>query len=125
VKKHGSGISIEDFHYEILISIFMKLNVVELCIASMVCRSWNEVCCSPSLWGKLDLTQLRSNAFNIPCNFGAWKHDMNSINKLTKMLKYALSLSNYNTTCLVFNYFVYLTDSQLITIADMICHLPL
>ncbi|WJX10189.1 hypothetical protein P8452_00942 [Trifolium repens] len=34
------------------------------------------------------------------------------------MLKYALSLSNFNTTCLVFNYFVYLTDAQLITIAE-------
>ncbi|KAK2399439.1 F-box/LRR-repeat protein [Trifolium repens] len=118
VKKHGSGISIEDFHYEILITIFMKLNLVELSIASMVCKSWNEVCRTPSLWAKLDLTQLSSNAFNIPFVFGAWKHDMNSINKLTTMLKYALSLSNYNTTCLVFNYFVYLTDSQLITIAE-------
>jgi F-box/leucine-rich repeat protein 3 len=96
----------------------MKLNLVELSIASMVCKSWNEVCRTPSLWAKLDLTQLSSNAFNIPFVFGAWKHDMNSINKLTTMLKYALSLSNYNTTCLVFNYFVYLTDAQLITIAE-------
>ena len=90
----ASRISIQDLFLDILIRIFLKLNVVELSIASMICKSWNEYCRNPMLWAKLDLSRLCSNAFNIPLLPGAWRGDLVSKNKLITCLKYALHLSN-------------------------------
>ncbi|XP_004498433.1 F-box/LRR-repeat protein At3g48880-like [Cicer arietinum] len=113
----ASGLSIEHLYYDILLRIFMNLNVVELSIVSMVSKSWNHISRDPLLWAKLDLSRVSSNAFNIPSVPEAWS-DTNSSNKLTTLLKYALSLSNYNTTCIVFNYFIYLTDLHLVFVAE-------
>jgi len=120
MKKNNSAsrVSIQDLFYDILIKIFLKLNVVELSVASMVCKSWNEICCNHLLWAKLDLSRLSSNAFNIPLLPGAWMDDLVSKSKLITCLKYALRLSNYNTSCLVFNFFIYLQDAELIFIAE-------
>jgi len=41
----------------------------------------------------------------------------NEKSKLITCLKYALRLSYNNTSCLVFNFFIYLTDTELIFIA--------
>ncbi|KEH41490.1 hypothetical protein MTR_1g051505 [Medicago truncatula] len=40
----ASRISIQDMLLDILIRIFLKLNVVELLVSSMVFKSWNEIC---------------------------------------------------------------------------------
>jgi len=113
-----STISIQDLFLDILIRVFLKLNVVELSVASMVCKSWNEICRNPLLWAKLDLSRLSSNAFNIPLLPGVWRDDLVSKNKLITCLKYALHLSNCNTSCLVFNFFIYLTDAELTFIVE-------
>jgi len=113
IKKNNSAsrISIQNLFYDILIKIFLKLNVVELSVASMVCKSWNEICHNHLLWAKLDLSRLSSNAFNIPLLPGAWRDDLVSKSKLITCLKYALRLRNNNTSCLVFNFFIYLIDA--------------
>ncbi|XP_004498432.1 F-box/LRR-repeat protein At3g48880-like [Cicer arietinum] len=113
----ANGLSIQHLYYDILVRIFMNLNVVELSIVSMVSKSWNHISRDPLLWAKLDLSRISPNAFNIPSVPEAWS-DTNSSNKLTTLLKYALSLSNYNTTCIVFNYFIYLTDAHLVFVAE-------
>ncbi|RDX68417.1 F-box/LRR-repeat protein, partial [Mucuna pruriens] len=38
--------------------------------------------------------------------------------KLTQLLKYGLGLSNGNTSCIVFNFYLYLRDVELITVAE-------
>ncbi|XP_058726948.1 F-box/LRR-repeat protein At3g48880-like [Vicia villosa] len=97
----------------------MKLNVVELSIASMVCKSRNQTCRDPLLWAKIDLSRLNPNIFsNIPLLPGTWREDTNSRYKLMKFLNYALSLSNYNTNCLKLNFFAYLSDAQLTYVAE-------
>ncbi|RHN79000.1 putative F-box domain-containing protein [Medicago truncatula] len=56
----ASRISIQDLFFDILIRISLKLNVVELLVASMVCKSWNEICRNHFLWTKLDLAPMLS-----------------------------------------------------------------
>lgn len=78
---------------------------------------WNKACRDPSLWRKIDLSELNNSyLFNIQNNKpGAYKH---SRGKITQFLKYVLSLSNGNTNCLIFNYNVDLTDEQFIIAAE-------
>ncbi|ESW11958.1 hypothetical protein PHAVU_008G073600 [Phaseolus vulgaris] len=102
--------------YEILVTIFASLNIVDLAVASLVCKTWNKACRDPSLWHKLDLSTLTSYCFNTPPNkIGAYRR---STSKITQFFKHILGLSDGNTTCLIFNYYVYITDEQLITIAE-------
>ncbi|RDX68418.1 F-box/LRR-repeat protein, partial [Mucuna pruriens] len=103
---------------EILVTIFMSLNVADIASASLVCKSWNEACRDPSLWHKLDLSRLNSYYFNIPnYKLRPWE-DMHSDKIMTQFLKYVLSLSNGNTSCIVFNFHFYLRDVQFITAAS-------
>ncbi|KAJ1402468.1 Leucine-rich repeat domain superfamily [Sesbania bispinosa] len=95
----------------------MALNVVDLASISQVCKSWNKASRDPTLWHKLDLIGLSSSSFKIPMVPQAWK-DMQSSIKITQFMKYVLSLSNGNTSCLIFNYYVYLTDVHLILAAE-------
>ncbi|KAJ1379793.1 Leucine-rich repeat domain superfamily, partial [Sesbania bispinosa] len=95
----------------------MALNVVDLASISQVCKSWNKASRDPTLWRKLDLTGLSSSSFKIPMVPKAWK-DMQSSIKITQFMKYVLSLSNGNTSCLIFNYYIYLTDVHLISAAE-------
>lgn len=98
--------------YEILVKIFTMLNVADLVVASMVCKSWNLASRAPELWRKLDLSTLSLRSVNV-----AWI-DERSSNTLTQFYKYASSLSGENISCLIFNYRVYLRDVHLISIAE-------
>ncbi|KAG4946815.1 F-box/LRR-repeat protein At3g48880-like [Glycine soja] len=71
---------------EILITIFMSVNIVDLAVASLVCKMWNTACRDPSLWGKIDLSTLNNSYFfNIPNNQpGAYKR---TSGKITQFLK--------------------------------------
>ncbi|RDY05279.1 F-box/LRR-repeat protein, partial [Mucuna pruriens] len=102
---------------EILVTIFMSLNVADLAAASLVCKSWNEACRDPSIWHKLDLSRLNSYYFNVPNKLRAW-NDEHSNKKMTQFIKYVLSLSDRNTTCIIFNFYIYLRDAQFITAAE-------
>ncbi|XP_027338342.1 F-box/LRR-repeat protein At3g48880-like [Abrus precatorius] len=119
MKKRNSGATSPINHLcdEILVGIFMLLNVADIAAVSLVCKSWNRVCREPSLWRKLDLTSLGSPYFYIPNTREALR-DKRSSTRVTQFLKYVLSLSNGNTSCIVFNYYIYLTDVHLISAAE-------
>ncbi|BAT83816.1 hypothetical protein VIGAN_04104200 [Vigna angularis var. angularis] len=105
-----------DLIYDILVKIFLSLNVVDVAVASLVCKSWNNACRDPSLWNKIDLSRLRSYCFNIPFNkVGAYRHSSLQMNQF---LKHLLDLSNGNTTYIIFNFYVYLTNEQFIMVAQ-------
>jgi hypothetical protein len=72
----ASRIFIQNLFLDILTRIFLKLNVVELSVASMACKSWNEICRNPLLWANLDRSGLSSNVFNIPLLPGGWRGDL-------------------------------------------------
>ncbi|KAG4949816.1 hypothetical protein JHK84_043245 [Glycine max] len=78
---------------DILITIFMSLNIADLAVASLVCKMWNIACRDPSLWGKIDLSKLNNSYFfNIPNNQpGAYKR---TSGKITQFLKYVPSLKD-------------------------------
>lgn len=100
--------------YEILVRIFTTLHVADLATASMVCKSWKIASRAPELWKTLDLNKL---GMNVPLRPYAWFGEHSS-NKMTRILKYASSLKGENISCLIFNYYVYLTDVHLISIAE-------
>ncbi|XP_014490245.1 F-box/LRR-repeat protein At3g48880-like [Vigna radiata var. radiata] len=102
--------------YDILVKIFLCLNVVDVAVASLVCKSWNNACRDPSLWNKIDLSRISSYCFNAPFNkVGAYRY---SSLEMTQFLKHVLDLSNGNTTCIIFNFYVYLTNEQFIMVAE-------
>ncbi|KAK7340166.1 hypothetical protein VNO77_20861 [Canavalia gladiata] len=81
-------------------------------------KSFNRLCRDPSLWNKLDLTTLSSYRFKVPHDrLGVWKDQLSS-KKLNQLLSSVLDLSKGNTTYLIFNYYVYLSDLQLIYVAE-------
>lgn len=49
---------------EILITIFMSVNIVDLAVASLVCKMWNTACRDPSLWGKIDYPHSTTHTFS-------------------------------------------------------------
>ncbi|KAK7340167.1 hypothetical protein VNO77_20862 [Canavalia gladiata] len=96
----------------------MALNAADIATVSMVCKSFNRLCRDPSLWNKLDLTTLSSYRFKVPHDrLGVWKDQLSS-KKLNQLLSSVLDLSKGNTTYLIFNYYVYLSDLQLIYVAE-------
>ncbi|XP_045822252.1 F-box/LRR-repeat protein At3g48880-like [Trifolium pratense] len=119
MKKIISGNKYSNDHliYEILVIIFTTLSVVDLAIASMVCKSWNLASRSPKLWKKLDLSILSLKGMNEPLRPFAWM-DQYSSQKITQFLKYTSSLSGGTISCIIFNYNVYLRDMHLISIAE-------
>lgn len=107
----------DSMFYEILVRIFTMLNVADLVVASMVCKSWNLACRAPELWRKLDLSSLSLRSLSVPLSPHAWIDEQSS-NTMTQFLKYATSLSGENISCVIFNYCVYLRDVHLISIAE-------
>ncbi|CAJ1815911.1 unnamed protein product [Sphenostylis stenocarpa] len=104
-----------DLMNEILVKIFLCLNVVDVAVASLVCKAWNKACHDPSLWGKIDLSTLGSYCFKKLNRIGAYRH---TSLKMTQFLKHILSLSDGNTTCFIFNFYVYLTNEQFFIVAE-------
>ncbi|XP_027351362.1 F-box/LRR-repeat protein At3g48880-like [Abrus precatorius] len=107
-----------ELSYDILIKIFMNLTFVDLSAVSQVCRSWREACSSSEIWNKLDMSilncKLCNNKSKTPL---AWSDEYSSAT-LSQMLKDALSLSNGNTSCLIFHYFIPITDEHLVSAAE-------
>jgi len=101
--------------HDILVKILLCLNVVDVAVASLVCKSWNRACRDPSLWDKIDLSTFSSYCFRPLNKVGAYRH---SSLKMTQFLKHVLDLSNGNTTYLIFNFYVYLTNEQFIMVAQ-------
>ncbi|KAK9276286.1 hypothetical protein L1049_005817 [Liquidambar formosana] len=116
--KHSTVRKWENMPYDILLKIFMTLNIVDMVSGiSGVCSSWRSACCDPVLWKTLDLSQLKSDYINIPSEPYAWSDDRSS-EKLMQILKNALSLSRGNVTCLIFHFYIYIKDEHLIYTAE-------
>ena len=105
--------------YDILVKIFMALNVMDLISGvSQVCSLWRSACCDPALWKKLDLSNLNSNSsLYIPQEPYAWSDDQSSKN-LMKILKTGLNLSQGNVNCLIFHFYVFIENEHLIYAAE-------
>ncbi|XLS93514.1 hypothetical protein HN51_069522, partial [Arachis hypogaea] len=95
-------------YYELLVNIFMALNVVELATVSRVCKIWREVRSDPKLW---------HNLLTYPgCKLGSWK---DSSERLTKVLRKILTqIEVRHIRCFVFNYHAYLIDEHLFLVAE-------
>ncbi|KAK7255775.1 hypothetical protein RIF29_29194 [Crotalaria pallida] len=109
--------SFQDLCPDILVRIFMTLNVVNLVVVSMVCKSWNVASRDATLWYKINLTRMSSPWFNIPKILNAWS-DRYLRARMARFLKYVLHLSNSKTNCLIFNSYVQLNDKLLILAAQ-------
>lgn len=119
MKNSGSSSRYSNDHlnYDILVRIFMALNTAELLVASTVCKSWMQASRNHLLWNKLDLTALNSSIFNVQKIRNTW-NDIFSQRKLNLLLKLGVRLGNGNIRCLIFNYYTYFSDFQLITAAE-------
>ncbi|KAI9109846.1 hypothetical protein K1719_018887 [Acacia pycnantha] len=96
----------KDMDYEVLMRIFMTLNMVDFVAASWVCRSWRKVCRDHVFWNRrvLDLTK--------------WSPQLtHSSPRIIRFLKYALYLSGGTIGSLIFNFRLPVKDGILINIA--------
>ncbi|KAK7841087.1 f-box/lrr-repeat protein [Quercus suber] len=102
--------------YDILVKIFMSLNVMDLIsVVSQVCSSWRSACCDPILWKKLDLCiQISDSCIYAPLQSDAWSYSVSNNNRLMNILKTTSNLSQGNVTRLIFNFFEYVEDEHLV-----------
>ncbi|XP_024031731.1 F-box/LRR-repeat protein At3g48880 [Morus notabilis] len=70
----GSTRSWSELPYDVLVNVFMSLNIIDLAAGvSGVCRSWRAACSDPMLWRETDFnTMNESDLINIPRGIGAW-----------------------------------------------------
>ncbi|XLS55897.1 hypothetical protein HN51_005652 [Arachis hypogaea] len=105
-------------YYELLVNIFMALNVVELATVSRVCKTWRETRSDPKLWHKLDLSVLCYKPFNVPKILGSWNLE-DSSERMTKILRGILTQSKIgHIRCFVFNFYAYIKDEHLLLVAE-------
>ncbi|EXB37390.1 F-box/LRR-repeat protein [Morus notabilis] len=99
----GSTRSWSELPYDVLVNVFMSLNIIDLAAGvSGVCRSWRAACSDPMLWRETDFnTMNESDLINIPRGIGAWSDQ--GIKHL-RILKNTLDLSFGSVTCLTFHY---------------------
>ncbi|KAE8726987.1 F-box/LRR-repeat protein [Hibiscus syriacus] len=108
----------EDLDTDILVKIFQCLDIDQLTSGiAHVCSSWRMACCDPLLWKTLDLSVMRSNFINIPVEPYVFVDDR-SEEKLTRLLKTSLSLSQGNIRTLIFHFNLYVSDEQLTYTAE-------
>lgn len=96
-----------DMDHEVLMRIFMTLNIVDFIAVSCVCSSWTEVCQDYVYWNRrvLDLTKWSSVLIK-------------SSPKTIQVLKRALYLSCGNIGSLIFNFRLPVGDEILIHVAQ-------
>ncbi|XP_054783931.1 F-box/LRR-repeat protein At3g48880-like [Prosopis cineraria] len=97
----------KDMSYDVLLRIFMTLNVVDFAAVSLVCSSWRDVCQDALFWdGKvLDLTKWKDPRLS------------NLSSRLISLLKCLLNLSSGRVDCLIFKFQIYLDDREFNNIA--------
>lgn len=99
---------------DILVKIFMTLNVMDLITSvSQVCNSWRSACREPVLWKKLDLRMLKPIFVCNPPKPYPWSNRL-STKILMSVLKRSLNLSRGNATFLIFNFFECIKEEHLI-----------
>ncbi|MED6199600.1 hypothetical protein PIB30_077441 [Stylosanthes scabra] len=115
-KSNGRNIN-DVLGYELLVKIFIALNVVELATVSTVCKTWCEVRCDPKIWHKLDLTALCYKPIYMPRMIGSMNPG-ESGEKISKVLRGVLNQSQEHIRCFVFNFYAYLRDEYLLLVAQ-------
>lgn len=116
-KKRYKACKWEDMGYDILLKIFMTLDIMDLMSnISRVCNYWRLVCRDPILWGTLDFSLLKSNYITIPWQL--YSRDDEPSKRLMEILKIAFDLSRGHVTCLIFHFDMYIKDEHLIYTAE-------
>ncbi|EXB37391.1 F-box/LRR-repeat protein [Morus notabilis] len=118
-KKVSRSTSWSDLPHDILVRIFMSLNLLDLVTGAFrTCRTWRAACSDPSLWKKLDLNSVQLNMLSIarrPFSMA----DNRSCRMLLLVLCGALNLSRGNLTCLMLiNFYVDVDGRELIYAAQ-------
>ncbi|XP_015896212.1 F-box/LRR-repeat protein At3g48880 [Ziziphus jujuba] len=107
-----------DVPHDILVKIFMTLNIMDLITSvSRVCSSWRRASCDPALWEKLDLSTMKSSSVNIPREPYAWS-DKESGDKLLLIMKNAMSLGGGHAVCLILHFYAFLRNEHLLCAAE-------
>ncbi|PIA35771.1 hypothetical protein AQUCO_03500260v1 [Aquilegia coerulea] len=118
-----SGRRWEEMGLDVLVKIFLSLNIIELTSGvSRVCSSWRLACCDPVIWKIIDFGVMKSNYIKIPAPPYIWVADT-SDKFVMRTLKIAMGLSRGNCSCLIIPLDLYLKDAQLIYIAERSPHL--
>lgn len=94
---------------DVLLRIFMTLNVVDLIRGACVCTSWQEAASEPSLWKMVDLSKLEARNFN--------RQPERSSQRVMDILNSAFSLSGGTISCLIFHFYVYITSQHLVLVS--------
>ncbi|XP_028787384.1 F-box/LRR-repeat protein At3g48880-like [Neltuma alba] len=97
----------KDMSYDVLLRIFMTLDVVDFAVVSMVCTSWRDVCQDPSFWDGKEL------------DLGTWKDPRicNLSSRTISLLTSLLNLSCGRAHCLIFKFQQYFDDRDFINVA--------
>lgn len=95
---------------DVLLRIFMTLNVVDLICGACVCTSWREAASEPGLWKMVDLSKLESRNFN--------RQPERSSQRVMDILNSAFSLSGGTISCLIFHFYVYITSQHLVLVSE-------
>lgn len=109
-----------NMNYDILLKMFMALNMVELTTVSLVCRFWKKVCQDPIFWdGKVfDLRDTSSNLSVKSNNDSSDGAESSNNLRFTQFLKCALDLSCGKISRFIFNLFQSINDEDLILVAE-------
>ncbi|XP_004296213.1 PREDICTED: F-box/LRR-repeat protein At3g48880-like [Fragaria vesca subsp. vesca] len=94
---------------DILIRIFMTLNVVELVCVASVCKSWREAAFEPCLWEVVDFSKLKATNFN--------PQREQSSHRVINILSSAFRLCGGTISCLIFHLNTYITSQQLVLVS--------
>ncbi|PON86440.1 F-box domain containing protein [Trema orientale] len=103
-----------DMPYDILVKIFMALDILDLVTGvSRVCSLWRAASFEPALWRKIDLSRVNPDSIEIPTRTDEFFEDESS-NKLMLILKNALKLSRGNVSSLIFHFSVSLWNEHIV-----------
>ncbi|XP_024155850.1 F-box/LRR-repeat protein At3g48880-like [Rosa chinensis] len=99
-----------DLDKDILVRIFMTLNVVELICGASVSKSWREATSEPYLWEIVDLSKLEAKNFNRELG--------QSNQRVMDIVNSVFSLSGGTIFCLTFHFYAYITSQHLVCISE-------
>ncbi|KAI9110036.1 hypothetical protein K1719_019077 [Acacia pycnantha] len=114
--------------YDILLKIFMTLNMVDFSTVSLVCSSWRKACQDPVFWdGKVfdlsDMSLCSAANLSFESNNDSSGDEPSNSTRLTQFLKCALDLSCGKISCFIFNFLQSINDDDLILVAERTANL--
>ncbi|XP_062119554.1 F-box/LRR-repeat protein At3g48880-like [Humulus lupulus] len=113
-----SQTSWKDLPFDILVKIFMALDILDVVAGvSRVCTSWRAASRDPKIWNSIDLSKVKFNSGRIPETSDDLYIDGPS-NKIMLVLKNSLKLNRGNVSCLIFQFYAFLTNEHLLYIAE-------